>query len=311
MFEKIVCVTRKTRLEELIHQYGSERQARFHIEHGGGEFNSYLREHQRYLKSLDSIKPVISSFENTRFQFIDREIVKSFMFSEKDLIVTLGQDGLVANTAKYVGPQPIIAINPDPERFDGILLPFQTEQCFTAIRSVLNNDYVAQKITLGEAKTSDGQTLLAFNDFFIGTKSHTSARYLLNYQKTEESQSSSGIIVSTGAGSTGWMSSIMNMVTSIHRSVDKNSPEINRKIKWDDQRLIFAVREPFISKSSSAKNVFGFIEDQEELVIESQMPNDGVIFSDGMEKDFIKFNSGLKVSIKSAKQNAHLVQEMK
>ncbi len=311
MFEKIVFVTRKTRLEELIHQYGSERQARFHIEHGGGQFQSYIDEHQQYKKSLSQIKPIISSFENMRFQLIDREIVKSFMFSDKDLIVTLGQDGLVANTAKYVGQQPIIAINPDPERYDGVLLPFLTHHCLKAIKSVVNNDYVAQKITLGEAKTSDGQTLLAFNDFFIGTKSHTSARYLLNYQKSEESQSSSGIIVSTGAGSTGWMSSIMNMVTSIHRSVDEHSPELNKIISWDDRRLIFAVREPFISKATTAKNVFGLIEDKDELVIESQMPNDGVIFSDGMEKDFIKFNSGLKVSIKSAKQNAHLVQGLK
>ena len=52
------------------------------------------------------------------------------------------------------------------------------------------------------ARLNDGQRLLAFNDFLIGHRTHVSARYRLTWHGRTETQSSSGILVSTGAGST-------------------------------------------------------------------------------------------------------------
>ena len=61
----------------------------------------------------------------------------------------------------------------------------------------------------------DGQRLLAFNDLFIGARTHVSARYRVEYAGKQEQQSSSGLLVSTGAGSTGWLSSVMNMPSAV------------------------------------------------------------------------------------------------
>ena len=54
----------------------------------------------------------------------------------------------------------------------------------------------------------DGQTLLALNELFIGHHSHQSARYTISTGDNEERHSSSGVIVSTGTGATGWARSI-------------------------------------------------------------------------------------------------------
>ena len=151
-----------------------------------------------------------------KVQEIDRyDLVPTYTFLPEDLVVTLGQDGLVANTAKYVGKQPIIAVNPDPERFDGILLPFLPGQTGRALEEVISGKYRMRSVTLAGGRLADGQRLLAFNDLFLGAQTHVSARYRIRWAKAEEPQSSSGVLVSTGAGSTGWVSSLFNMASGV------------------------------------------------------------------------------------------------
>jgi len=123
MFDKIILVTRKTRLEELIERFNTEAQAKFYIEHAGGDFSAYLVEHQAYQRSLETVRRAVEV--GLKLQVMDRALVPTYLFSKQDVIVTLGQDGLVANTAKYVSGQPIMAVNPDAERFDGVLMPWK------------------------------------------------------------------------------------------------------------------------------------------------------------------------------------------
>ena len=304
MYDKIVLITRKTRLQELIERFNSRRQAQFYIEHAGGDFKDYENEDDQYRRALDVLQEQLSL--GVKVQPIERAFLPTFLFSEKDLLVTLGQDGLVANTAKYAGAQPVLAVNPDPARFDGILLPFKADEARTGVGKVLENHARIREVTLAEATLNDGQRLLAFNELYIGVKSHVSARYKIKYEKNEESQSSSGMIVATGAGSTGWLSSVFNMAFGIAQFAggQRGKPF---QMKWEDPRLMFAVREPFQSKHSRATMVMGWVEKGKTLELESLTPSGGVIFSDGIECDFLDFNSGSKVQIKAAKQRARLV----
>lgn len=303
-FEKIVLVTRKTRLAELIEQFNTLAQARFYIEHSGGNFEEYLLEDNSYQSSAEIVRRSIEL--GLKIQEIDRDMVSTFTFLPEDLIVTLGQDGLVANTAKYVGQQPIIAVNPDPERFDGILLPFQPNQIEGAITGVLKGRYRIRPVTMAEARLSDSQRLLAFNDLFLGAQSHVSARYQIHWGKIEEPQSSSGVLVSTGAGSTGWVSSVFNMASGISALVGGSRLKPIR-LDWEDRRLLFVVREPFVSRHSQANIIAGIVEQHQTLVLESLMPSGGIIFSDGVEADRLQFNSGSKVVVRAADEAAQLV----
>lgn len=153
---------------------------------------------------------------------------------------------------------------------------------------------------------NDGQRLLAFNDLFIGASSHVSARYKIFYNNITEEHSSSGIIVSTKAGSTGWLSSVFNMTFGMHKFIEKDNSKKKVASLKEDQ-LMFAVREPFQSKKTQTGLNAGILSSQTKLIVESYMPTNGVIFSDGVETDFLNFNAGAIATIKTAKEKVKLV----
>lgn len=309
--ENAIIVINKTRLEQLTARFNTKAQAKFYIEHAGGNFEDYEIEHKTFKKSLEIIQRKISTHLK-RYKIVERQYVPNFIFTDKDIVVVVGQDGLVANTAKYVNDIPIIAVNPDPTRYDGILLPFDPKNFEPAFLKTLAGDPQTRSVTMAEARLNDGQRLLAFNDLFIGHASHISARYKITFDNYSEDQSSSGIIISTGAGSTGWLSSLFNMAAGINRTFGVSRGETQPSgisMSWDDRRLVFIVREPFLSKYSRVDLTTGLISPERKLILESFMPTNGVIFSDGIEADFLHFNSGSIAEIGIAQERALMVQK--
>lgn len=304
MLEKLVVVTRKTRLAELVERFHTRGQVKFYLEHGGGDFAQYQAEDAAYQRSLATVRRALDL--GLPQQYLDRSLVPTYRFAPTDVVVALGQDGLVANVAKYVRALPLVGVNPDPERYDGVLLPWRPAEAGRAVAGVLEGRALSRPVTLAEAVLNDGQRLLAFNDLFIGAGSHVSARYRLRVGDAVEAQSSSGVLVSTGAGSTGWLSSIFNMAERVAECTGGKGGH-GLRLDWSDPRLVFVVREPFASKHSRAQVVFGMLEPGEHVILESQMPTDGVIFSDGVELDYLAFNSGAIATVGAAEQRARLV----
>ena len=174
------------------------------------------------------------------------------------------------------------------------------------LKKVAKDSFTVKRITLAEAVFDDGQRLLAFNDFFIGAATHVSAKYEIRIGEKMEDQSSSGILVSTGAGFTGWMSSVFNMARNI--SVSQGIVQcINPHLRMESEKLLFVVREPFQSKTTQTNIGFGEITKNNSLRIVSKMVTNGVVFSDGMESDFVSFNTGANVTIGVADEKAFLV----
>lgn len=304
---RIILVTRKTRLEELINRFNTKNQVKFFLKTRNQDIADYELEHNNYYTSLEKIKKKIPL--GYKFQVIDREFLPNYIFSKQDLVIVLGQDGLVVNTAKYLDGQPVLAINPDPDRFDGILLPFLPDEFEKVIYLALNDELKYKELTMAKVLTNDGQNLYAFNDFFIGSSSHISAKYTIKYKEKNERQISSGIIVSTPAGTTGWLSSVFYMTKGVINGFFKDKLEEMQPLRldWEEQKLLFVVREPFRSKWSEVSIVGGEIDLNTSLIIESHMPERGVIFSDGIEKDFIEFNSGCVAKVSIAEKKTKLL----
>lgn len=307
--EKIIVVTRKTQLEELIYRLNSKSQARFYLEQNHISFAEYEQADAQYRRALDAVKRQLP--RRFKIQFLDRELLPTYQFGERDLVITLGQDGLVINTAKYLTSQPILALNPDPARIDGVLIPFAYSEAQHWLERTFQGQVKIARVSMARATLNDGQTIYAVNDLFLGPRSHGSARYILEYAGSREQQSSSGMIISTGAGCTGWLRSITTGAWSVARyfgaPADK-PPDLEKlALGWDSERLWFSVREPFISKTSQANIVFGQLKRGQKLVITSQMPDYGVIFSDGIESDYLAFNSGAIAEIGLAERRAHLI----
>ncbi len=302
-FQKVILVTRKTQLEELIERHGTKDQAAFLLKQRGQSIDDFANAHAIYQKSLSQLKAAIPS--SIRLQTIDRSFLPNFLFGPSDLVLTLGQDGLVVNTAKYLNEQPIVAFNPDPSRIDGILIPFTMQQAKQVMEQTLSNALPRRAVTMARAQLDDGQKLDAVNDLFIGILGHASARYQLGFNKQHEEQSSSGIIVSTGAGSTGWYSSIMVGAYGMAQGKTKGQA-IRSVFAIDSKELRFSVREPFISRTSQANLIHGIVLGKQKLEIVSRMPQKGIIFSDGMESDFLRFDSGMKATITIAPRTVQL-----
>lgn len=299
---RFVVVMRKTRLQELVERFNTWSQARFYLEHNDADVQDYLNEHDLYQQQLREAERVLRGLG--RFQQLERSLLPNYQFSASDIVVVIGQDGLVANTLKYLQGQPVIAINPDPERWDGKLLPFVIDELRNVVTRTLAGKIATKNITFAEARSNDGQVMRAVNDLFIGPKSHTSARYRLNWRGKSETQSSSGIIVSTGFGSSGWFQSVLAGAMGVMRVRDH---QLSSGFAWDEKRLQFSVREPFPSRTTGTELVFGAITRQAPLRLESQMPENGVIFSDGIEADYLAFNSGTVVTVGVAEMQGQLV----
>jgi len=337
-YENAIIIRKPTRLEQLKSKFNTKEQAKFYIQQNKVSFKAkkinsspskmnneqmlieqkaaeneaeteylgYENENSNFYSALSIVEKKISSLLKVKILYQD--YLPSYIFGPQDVIIVLGQDGLVANTAKYVNGLPIIGINPDPSRYDGVLLRYNTSNFIDAVNDLLNNSYKAKYISMAQANLNDGQSLLAFNDFFVGINSHASAQYSITYKNKTEYQSSSGIVISTGAGSTGWLSSFYNMTKGLINEFVPNIIELKKfTFPQDANYIMFVVREPFISRTSQANIVVGKIEMNEVLKIESNMPQNGVIFSDGIQNDFLEFNVGTIAEISLASQKAVLI----
>ncbi len=309
MIDRVVVVTKKTGLEELIERFNSRAQAQFYIEHLGGDFGEYVDAHARYMEAVAGVQRALP--RGLKHHVIERGFLPNYLFSDGDLVLTIGPDGLVVNAAKYLSRQPLLAINPDPRRVDGILIPFGVGEAGEWVARAVAGRAALRRVTMAQAALNDGRVLYAFNDLFIGPRSHVSARYRIEFDGRAENHSSSGLIVSTGAGSTGWLQSVVNGSVGIAAGITglditRPAPESYR-LPWEADELYFAVREPFTSRTSQATLVFGKLSARKQLVLRSYMPENGVIFSDGIEKDYVSFNAGAVATIGLAQRKANLV----
>ncbi|MDF3056140.1 MAG: hypothetical protein K0R17_355 [Rariglobus sp.] len=306
---KIVLIVRETRLEELKARFNTVSQARFYVEQLGGDFSDYEREDAVYRQAVGEASQLLTQLG--RLQVVHRSFLPNFIFGPGDVVVAVGQDGLVANTLKYLDGQPLIGVNPDPSRYDGKLLPFFVRDLAKVAPEVLRQKRPLKAATMAKASLNDGQFLYAVNDLFIGPKSHGSARYTLHHGEKKERHSSSGVIVSTGMGSTGWFSSLLAGAQGLMAGISQADSGVSRanfpKLAWDSPYLVFTVREPFPSQTTTTELVFGKVDQTTSLAIESHMPERGVIFSDGFESDFLEFNSGTKAEITVADRRGMLV----
>jgi hypothetical protein len=83
------------------------------------------------------------------------------------------------------------------------------------------------------------------------------------------------------------------------------------RLAWADRRLLFAVREPFVSRHSTAEQIAGILDANETLRLQSLMPMGGVIFSDGIQSDFLRFDAGAIATVGASSNTATLVMSGK
>lgn len=288
LLPRVVMVTRPTDLEALVAAHGTVSQARFVLEGRGQHLEPVEAAHQRFQGSLQILLQALPP--RWRLSRLGREDLPGFVFEPEDVIAVIGPDGLVANVAKYLEDQIVLGFNPDPESVAGVLVRHAPAAAPNLYREAQAGRVKTETRTMVEASLDDGQKLRALNEIFIGHRSHQSARYRIRSGGKEERQSSSGLLVSSGTGSTGWAKSIQS---ERHADVALPTPQ--------EPRLAFFVREAWPSPFTGTSITVGSIDSKESLDVVSEMNEGGCVFGDGLESDRLEFPWGSRIQVSTAR----------
>lgn len=291
---RAVLVTRETDYEALLARHATREQAKFFLRSRGQDIADVQRRHECTKAALHTVSAAIPL--DWRRTGVSRGELDRFLFGPEDVVIAVGQDGLVANLAKYLDGQPVLGVNPEPDVNPGVLVPLRPEAVRDLLDDVSRSRAPAQQRIMAEARLDDGQTLLALNEVFIGHRSHQSARYRLEHGGRDEEQSSSGVIVATGTGATGWARSIML------------SRRISLEISPEAPALGWFVREPWPSPATGTELTAGMLGGEDALRVLSHMQSGGVVFADGIEQDHLTFDWGREVSVSVARRRLNLVR---
>lgn len=290
---RAVLVTRQAEFDRLLASHATRGQTEFFLESRGQSLARLDEQKKRQLAAEAQVKRAVP--DDWSIAQVLRDDLDRFLFGDTDIVIAVGQDGLVANLAKYLSGQPVVGITPDPQATEGVLTPLPADTLPALLPRIAVGDVALQRRTMVQASLDDGQSLAALNELFLGHRSHQSARYLLRDGEDEELQSSSGVIVATGTGLSGWARSIM---AATHRQ---------EALAPDERRALYFAREPWPSKQTGSALAFGSVEQQHGVSLTSRMNDGGVIFADGIEQDYLRFDWGITAQIALSERTLNLV----
>ncbi|MFE2219421.1 hypothetical protein ACFW93_46940, partial [Streptomyces canus] len=281
---RAVLVHRTTEYEELVAHHGTHGQAAFFLSSRGRDIAEVAERHERTRRALAEVTAAIPlTWRQAR---VERADLDRFLFAPEDVVIVVGQDGLVANVAKYLAGQRVVGIDTDPGRNPGVLVRHRPAQAAALLPAAL--DTTVDELTMVEAVADDTQRLVALNEIYLGAAGHQTARYRLGLEGdggVVEAQASSGVLVGTGTGATGWL-----------RSLWQERGALLRLPGPTEDRLLWFVREAWPSPATGTSLIAGELPARSRLrlTVESERL---IAFGDGMEGDAVELTWGQTVEV--------------
>ncbi|MCX5051674.1 MULTISPECIES: hypothetical protein [unclassified Streptomyces] len=294
---RAVLVHRTTEYQELVAHHGTHGQAAFFLSSRGRDIEEVAERDRRTRRTLADVASAIPlTWRQSR---VERADLDRFLFAPEDVVVVVGQDGLVANAAKYLAGQPVVGIDTDPGRNPGVLVRHRPGDAAALLPAALTS--AVDELTMVEAVADDTQRIVALNEIYLGAAGHQTARYRLGLEDdggVVEAQASSGVLVGTGTGATGWIRSVWQERGAALASLSLPRPT--------DDRLLWFVREAWPSPATGTSLVAGELSASAglHLTVESERL---IAFGDGIEADALQLTWGQSVRVGVAGTSLRLV----
>ena len=291
---RVVIVSRRSEYDELLARHSTRAAAAYFLRERGRDLAEVAARHAASQGALAEVGAAIPA--NWRRGHVDRDDLSRFLFGPEDIVVAVGQDGLVANVAKYLDGQHVIGVDPAPDRNPGVLVRHQAGALSQLLPQVAGGRTSARALTMVSALLDDGQELTGLNEIYFGHPSHQSSRYVVSTSDgRRERHSSSGVVVSTGTGATGWCASIARQRT--------DAPTLPAP---DEPALCWFVREAWPSPGTGVALTSGRLTYGEHLELSSE-GEQGVVFADGVEADHLRLSWGQRLTVTVAARRLTLV----
>jgi NAD kinase len=293
---RVVLVHRTTEYEELVARHGTHGQAAFFLASRGRDIEEVAARHHRTRRAMAEVTAAIPlTWRQAR---VERADLDRFLFAPEDVVVVVGQDGLVANAAKYLCGQPVLGIDAEPGRNPGVLVRHRPQSTGPLLAAAQSGRGDFDELTMVEAVADDTQRLVALNEIYLGAAGHQTARYRLGLDDdggVVEAQASSGVLIGTGTGATGWI-----------RSVWQERGSTLALPRPTEDRLLWYVREAWPSPATGTTLVAGDLTapTRLHLTVESERL---VAFGDGIESDAMELTWGQAVAVGVCRERLRLI----
>jgi NAD kinase len=262
--------------EEVIQKYRDENV----------DADKILRSHENQKGALRILKRFFPEK-----QFVSREEFTEEIAVNADMVIALGGDNHLQYVSHFVDNQLMMGINSDPEKSVGALTYFNATSFDRILKRLEEGDFVIEEWTRLEARLEAGigYVGLATCDYFLGEKERKNmSRHIIVHNGRSEEQKGSGLLVVTGAGSTGWYTSASRYLHSDENDFPKT-----------DRMARFVLAEPYVQPGRRLENyvmLCGSLKEGEELTVYSLNDSEGIISNDSLEET--TFNRGSKAILK-------------
>ncbi len=213
-------------------------------------------------------------------------------------MVVVGQDGLVANVGQVPRPDSRCwASTPTPAATPASWSGTARADAPTLLPAALDQRR-ADELTMVEAVADDTQRLVALNEIYLGAAGHQTARYRLGLEGdggVVEAQASSGVLVGTGTGATGWLRSVwQERGSALRLPAPRRTASCGSSARHGRPRRPARPWSPASSPASARLR----------LTVESERL---IAFGDGMEGDAVELTWGQTVRVGVCGERLRLV----
>lgn len=242
-------------------------------------------------KTLNSVKKTLKKYK-INFNLADRDKLKRSQFEKRGLIIAVGGDGTFLRAAQFVDREIIFGVNSDIKNKEGFFTEADKRNFEEKLGKILNHRVEIKKLPRLEAYINGKKIgALALNEFYIGPrKGYHGAKYIIQINGKKERHKSSGILVTTPAGSYAW-------AKAAYRNI----------MPLDSKNFQFVAREPYEGKVfRNYRLKHGILKKGGKIKIISKML-DGVIVADSVGKEY-SFRNDSKATVKLSRKGLNLLR---